>query len=75
MDCKEMFARLSEFLDGELTQELCEEIQAHLEGCRPCEAFARALRRTVELCRQLPSKPLPEQLRQELRVLVESERR
>lgn len=71
MDCREMFARLSEFLDGELTEELCQTIQAHLEGCEPCQAFSRTLQRTVELCRQLPSKPLPEEIRQELWALLE----
>lgn len=73
MDCKEMFARLSEFLDGELTEELCQEIQTHMEGCEPCQAFSRTLQRTVDLCRQLPSKPFPEEIRQKLRALIEEE--
>lgn len=70
MECKELFARLSEYLDGELTAELCQELQQHLEGCAPCKAFARTLRQTVDLCRQLPSRPLPEDVKRELWTLL-----
>ncbi len=70
MRCQELFARLSEFLDGELTEEICQEIQAHMEGCEPCQALSRTLQRTVELCRQLPSRPLPEETRRALWALL-----
>jgi anti-sigma factor RsiW len=70
MDCREMFARLSEYVDGELAPGPCEELSRHLQDCRPCEAFIRTLRHTVDLCRELPPKPLPEHLRQELRALL-----
>jgi anti-sigma factor RsiW len=69
-----MFARLSEYLDGELPPNLCQELTRHLEGCTPCEAFSRTLRLTVDLCRQLPPKPLPESVRRELRALLVRER-
>jgi RNA polymerase sigma-70 factor (ECF subfamily) len=70
MECRAMFARLSELLDGELALTLCGEVEAHVRGCRPCEAFVRTLRLTVDLCRNLPMTPLPEELRQELRSLL-----
>lgn len=73
MTCREMFARLSEYLDGELTEELCRAIQAHLDGCGRCQAFAASLRRTVDFCRQLPRRPLPEDVREDLRRLIERE--
>ncbi len=73
MECRELLARLSEFLDGELTEEICREIQAHMEGCEPCQTLSRTLKRTIELCRQLPSKPLPEPMRRELLALLEKE--
>lgn len=70
-DCRELFARLSEYLDGELPPGTCEELQAHLARCPPCQAFARTLRRTVELCRQLPARPVSDDLRRELRACLE----
>jgi anti-sigma factor (TIGR02949 family) len=71
MDCKEMFSQLSEFLDGELPAELCEEIRAHMQGCEPCERFMRTLADTVALCRRLPSAPLPDDVRRDLRALLD----
>ena len=59
MTCRELFERLSEYVDGELSQEICEEIQRHMDGCTPCVAFARTLKATAEMCRRLPSQPIP----------------
>lgn len=73
MTWQEMFARLSEFLDGELAEELRREMRSHLGGCGPCDAFCRSLRRTVELCRQLPRDPLPEEVLRELLAFLERE--
>jgi anti-sigma factor RsiW len=70
-DCRALFARLSEYLDGELPGPLCEEIRAHLEDCPACEQFCETLRRAVALCRELPAVPLPDDLRLELRVLLD----
>lgn len=35
-DCSEALLRLYEFLDGEMDQEDCRKIQAHLDDCGPC---------------------------------------
>ena len=35
-DCKEIFARLSEYLDAELPPDACADIEAHIAGCAPC---------------------------------------
>ena len=37
--CKEMFAELSNYLDDELDDSLCEELEKHMDGCEPCKAF------------------------------------
>ncbi|HXE75477.1 MAG TPA: sigma-70 family RNA polymerase sigma factor [Candidatus Xenobia bacterium] len=50
--CKELFAALSDYLDGALDPKLCEELEKHLAGCRPCEAFLHSLERTVEQIHQ-----------------------
>ena len=49
MNCRELFERLSEYVDGELSQELCEEIRKHLDGCDPCVNFAKTLKTTADL--------------------------
>jgi anti-sigma factor (TIGR02949 family) len=67
MQCRSLLARLSEYLDGEVPPDLCAEVRAHLETCRGCADLARTLRRTMDLCRGLPHRPLPAALRERLR--------
>jgi anti-sigma factor RsiW len=70
MTCRELFERLSEYVDGELSQQICEEIQRHMEGCEPCVAFAKTLKTTAELCRRLPSQPIPPEVAADLRAAL-----
>ena len=70
MTCRELFERLSEFVDGELSQEICEEIRRHMEGCDPCVAFAKTLKTTAEMCRRLPSRPIPPEVAADLHTLL-----
>jgi len=53
--CKAMFAELSNYLDEQLDDSLCEELERHLKGCEPCEAFLSSLKITVEQCRRSPA--------------------
>jgi RNA polymerase sigma-70 factor, ECF subfamily len=52
--CKEIFAELSSYLDDELDDSLCEELEKHMEGCEPCIAFLANLEKSVEQCRHAP---------------------
>jgi anti-sigma factor RsiW len=70
MTCRELFERLSEYVDGELSQEICEEIRRHMDGCEPCVAFTRTLRKTAEVCRRLPSRPIPPDVAADLRAVL-----
>ncbi|MBI1736680.1 MAG: zf-HC2 domain-containing protein [Candidatus Rokubacteria bacterium] len=72
MECRELFARLSEYLDGEITPEVCEALRRHVEGCERCDAFLDTLRFTVDVCRCLPPPPLPDDLRRRLHQLIEN---
>jgi anti-sigma factor (TIGR02949 family) len=65
--CRELFARLSEYLDGELDEALCAEAEVHLEDCPPCREFLESLRRTVALLGRLPAEPVPEEVRRTVR--------
>jgi RNA polymerase sigma-70 factor (ECF subfamily) len=49
-ECRKMFAALSEYVDGDLDPVFCKELEKHMRGCEPCEAFLATLRKTVELC-------------------------
>lgn len=76
MECKELFALLSRYIDADLPVETCAHIERHLQGCEPCVAFLNTLRRTAELCRQyqpgdLP-RPLEDKVRHDLRAVYEA---
>ncbi|HTS07750.1 MAG TPA: sigma-70 family RNA polymerase sigma factor [Candidatus Eisenbacteria bacterium] len=53
--CRKMFAGLSDYLDGELDDFSCEEIEAHLEGCEPCKKFLSSLRAAIQSCQNSPA--------------------
>lgn len=52
--CKAMFAELSNYLDEQLDDSLCAELEKHLDGCEPCQAFLSSLQTTIEQCRKSP---------------------
>jgi anti-sigma factor (TIGR02949 family) len=58
-----MFARLSEYLDGELPEDLCELIEGHMDGCPPCQDFLKSLENTVRLIKTAEAPAMPEELR------------
>ena len=49
--CKAMFAELSDYLDEQLDDSLCEELEKHLGACAPCRVFLASLEATIEGCR------------------------
>ena len=49
--CKQIFAGLSEYLDGRLDDLTCDRVQRHLQDCPPCVAFLEDLRKAIERCR------------------------
>lgn len=50
--CKEMFAQLSNYLDDQLDDSMCEELQKHIGGCEPCKVFLASLEATIEACKK-----------------------
>jgi anti-sigma factor RsiW len=57
--CLEIFARLSDYLDGELTAADCDAIQAHIRDCPPCIDFVASLRRSIEAAQHLGCEERP----------------
>jgi RNA polymerase sigma-70 factor (ECF subfamily) len=53
--CRKVFAGLSDYLDGELDDFSCEEIETHMNGCEPCKKFLRSLESTIQRCQQSPA--------------------
>lgn len=52
-ECRELFANLSEYLDGRVESPSCDQMRAHIEACPACVAFLRELRSAIDRCRSL----------------------
>jgi len=69
--CLEVFARLSEFIDGDLSEMDLAEIEAHISDCPPCIDFLNSLKQCVAASNGLQSAaecpPIPTELEQKLR--------
>lgn len=64
--CLEVFARLSEYLDGELDEMDCRLIEEHIQGCEPCVEFLRSLRRSIEAAHHYNARVEPGKIPPEL---------
>lgn len=47
--CKALLGSLSEYVDGTLGEELCEEIERHVSECQNCRVVVDTLKKTVYL--------------------------
>lgn len=53
-NCRAMFAELSNYLDEELDDSMCSELEKHLSGCEPCKAFLDSLEESIRKCQAVP---------------------
>ena len=71
MTCRELVELLIDFVSDELPLEHRQRIEQHLRCCPPCEAYLASYQTTIRLTRQLPCEPLPPQLEQRLRIVLQ----
>lgn len=73
MKCHELKRRLTEFGEGALTDDLCAEVERHLNDCDPCETLRQELLALSRMCRRCPPPHLPDDVRERIaRLLRES---
>jgi len=65
-NCKSLLGSLSEYIDGELPVELCQEIEKHLEGCENCRVVLNTTRRTIDLVHLPANQDVPADVRERL---------
>ena len=66
-DCRQLLNSLSDYIDGDLPQELCDEIELHMKDCDNCRIVVDTLSKTISLY-QTSSEPavVPDEVRQRL---------
>ena len=48
-ECRKLLNSLSDYVDGDLQQELCDEIELHMKDCENCQIVVDTLSKTVSL--------------------------
>ena len=48
-ECKHLLASISDYVDGELSDKLCSEIEHHLAECEDCRLVVNTMKKTIEL--------------------------
>jgi RNA polymerase sigma-70 factor (ECF subfamily) len=66
MTCDDLLRRLTEYEDGVLPGDLCEELQRHLEGCEACQSLRRDLEALSRICRSCAPPRMPDDVRRRL---------
>jgi anti-sigma factor RsiW len=64
--CQHLLGDLSDYLDSEVSAELCAEIEEHMDGCDNCQVVIDTLRKTILLYREMPQPDMPDSVRQRL---------
>lgn len=70
MNCQEIFENLSDYLDEDLAQIKCRELELHLGTCRNCRVVVDTLRQTIELYHSIPSQKMPDDVRLRLHRII-----
>ena len=66
-DCSHLLGSLSEYVDGALGEEICEEIERHVSDCEDCRIVIDTLKKTIYLYHETAEPPdIPEEVRSRL---------
>jgi anti-sigma factor (TIGR02949 family) len=71
--CAELFAQLSDYIDGELEAAVCAELEDHLAGCPDCRVMVDTVRKTIYLYRTGAPHELPPDVQERLYRLLKLE--
>ena len=64
--CSKYIQNIADYIDGEIDQTLCAELEKHLEGCENCRIMVDTLKQTVVLCREGKKESLPPEIESRL---------
>jgi RNA polymerase sigma-70 factor (ECF subfamily) len=68
--CPDVLDLLSRHLEGEISAEVCADMERHVAACGRCRGACESLKRTLALCRTTPSAPVPRAVQESVRASV-----
>jgi RNA polymerase sigma-70 factor, ECF subfamily len=71
--CPDVLALFSAHLEGQVSAEVCAEMERHLEACPRCKGACDSLKRTLSLCHATaPAAPIPAEVQASVKVALRS---
>jgi len=70
--CPDVLTMLSKKLEDEISPNVCAEMEAHVAGCPNCTGLCDSLKRTLAMCKSLPTPTVPKHVQESLRKAVAS---
>lgn len=64
--CRHLLGQLSDYVDGELEEALCAEIEQHMADCPDCRAVVNTIEKTIELYRTAGRVEVPQDVQSRL---------
>ena len=52
LECGDLLAQISDYLDGDLEDAICLELESHLADCADCQTVTDTVRKTISLYRR-----------------------
>ena len=68
--CPDVLTLFSQHLEGDIDPSVCATMEAHLAQCNHCRAACGSLKRTLAICRQLPTPDVPASLATSVRAAI-----
>jgi anti-sigma factor RsiW len=70
LTCREAIGLLADYLESALSEQEIRELEEHLAGCGPCQAYLNTYRRTKDLTGKAERVAMPEELKNRLRTFL-----
>lgn len=67
LSCREVIGLLGDYLESALTEQQLLELEAHIAGCEPCQAYLRTYKRTKTLTAATERVAMPAEMKDRLR--------
>lgn len=64
--CSQYIQNIADYIDGEIDESLCAELENHLKECHNCRIMVDTMKQTVVLCRDGKKERFPAELEKKL---------
>jgi len=68
--CSKYIQNIADYIDGEVDESLCADIEKHLKECNNCRLMVDTMKQTVVLCRDGKKEALPPELEAKLNNVI-----